>query len=36
MTYAPAARAFCDADSHVMELPDFPKARVTAPIMIAA
>ncbi|HUZ13319.1 MAG TPA: amidohydrolase family protein [Caulobacteraceae bacterium] len=26
MTYAPATRAFYDADSHVMELPDFLKA----------
>ncbi len=24
MTYAPANRAFCDADSHIMELPNFP------------
>ena len=23
MTYAPADRAFYDADSHIMELPDF-------------
>jgi len=26
MTYAPADRAFYDADSHIMELPDFLKA----------
>jgi hypothetical protein len=26
MTYAPATRAFYDADSHIMELPDFLKA----------
>ena len=26
MTYAPAARDFYDADSHIMELPDFLKA----------
>ena len=25
MTYAPAHRAFYDADSHIMELPDFLK-----------
>src|SRR5208282_822402 len=25
MTYAPATRAFYDADSHIMELPDFLK-----------
>ena len=23
MTYAPATRAFYDADSHIMELPEF-------------
>ena len=26
MAYAPADRAFYDADSHIMELPDFLKA----------
>ena len=26
MTYAPDTRAFYDADSHIMELPDFLKA----------
>ena len=26
MTYAPPDRAFYDADSHIMELPDFLKA----------
>jgi len=26
MTYAPASRAYYDADSHIMELPDFLKA----------
>ena len=26
MTYAPATRPFYDADSHIMELPDFLKA----------
>src|ERR1700756_1115582 len=26
MTYAPVTRAFYDADSHIMELPDFLKA----------
>src|SRR5580700_49330 len=26
MTYAPATRAYYDADSHIMELPDFLKA----------
>ena len=26
MPYAPATRAFYDADSHIMELPDFLKA----------
>ena len=25
MTYAPATRAYYDADSHIMELPDFLK-----------
>jgi uncharacterized protein len=25
MTYAPADRAYYDADSHIMELPDFLK-----------
>ena len=29
MAYAPADRAFYDADSHIMELPDFLKAYVT-------